>query len=58
MKSFHCCLAALVASSIWLYEERADETERRGCGIRAGIDVVIVEKPRINTSRAVIKIRL
>lgn len=58
MKSFHFCLAALFASSIWLYEARAEETERRGCGSRAGIDVMIVEKSRINTSKVMIKIKL
>jgi hypothetical protein len=58
MKSFHFCLAALIASSISFSEACAEGPERLGYGSRAGMEVMIVGKSGINTSKAVIKIKL
>lgn len=58
MKSFHFCLVALFFSSIPISEACAEEPERLGYGSRAGMDVIIVGKSGINTSKAVIKIKL
>lgn len=58
MKSPLLFLAALAACSAVLADARAQEPERLSYGSRAGMDVMIIGKTGIGTSKAVIRIKL
>jgi hypothetical protein len=58
MKSVRQLLASLFAISVIAIDARAQEPERLSYGSRAGMEVMVLGKSGIGTSKAVIKIKL